>query len=297
LSHDGRRTFAAIQGGSTVPFPRPGIWLVTGASSGLGRAIALAALDAGHTVVLAARHPEKLDEICDQYPDRAYGYELDVTRPEQAETVLAAVEHRFGRLDVLVNNAGHGQVGAAEETTEDELRSIFEVHFFGPAALVKAVLPGMRERGGGAIVQVSSSFGAATAPGLAAYSASKFALEGYTGALAAEVATFGIDVLMLEPGAFRTGILAGAFQRSAEMPEYGPTAGKTRQLMADLDGTQPGDPARAAGAVLEALETDPVPLRLALGGDAVDSIRENLTGMTSELDSWETVSRRTAFDS
>jgi NAD(P)-dependent dehydrogenase (short-subunit alcohol dehydrogenase family) len=272
------------------------VWFVTGASSGLGRAIALDALDDGHTVVLAARRTAPLAEICDRYPERAYPYELDVTRPEQIDEVVAAVTDRLGQVDVLVNNAGHGQVGAAEETAEHELREILEVHFFGPAALVRAVLPGMRARGAGAIVQVSSNFGATTAPGLSAYSASKYALEGYSGALAAEVAPFGIDVLMVEPGAFRTGILAEAFHRSDELPEYAETAGTTRQLMADLDGSQPGDPARAAAAVMDALDADPVPLRLPLGGDAVDSIRDNLTGMTAELDAWEKVARRTAFD-
>ena len=280
-----------------MPFPRPGVWFVTGASSGLGRAVAQAALDAGHTVVLAARRTEPLTELCDRYPDRAYAYALDVTRPEQSAEVVAQVTERFGGVDVLVNNAGHGQVGAAEETTEDELREIMDVHFFGPAALVRAVLPGMRARGGGAVVQVSSNFGACTAPGLSAYSASKYALEGYSGALAAEVAAFGIDVIMLEPGAFRTGILAGAFHASEELPEYAETVGTTRAMMADLDGSQPGDPGRAAAALLEALDAEQVPLRLALGGDAVDSIRENLTRMTAELQDWEKVSRSTAYDS
>jgi NAD(P)-dependent dehydrogenase (short-subunit alcohol dehydrogenase family) len=280
-----------------VPFPRPGIWLVTGASSGLGRAIALGALDAGHTVVLTARTKSKLDEICDQYPDRAYAYEFDVTRPEQADEVLAAIDKRFGRLDVLVNNAGFGAAGAAEEVTEPELREIFDVHFFGSARLIKAVLPGMRERGAGAIVQMSSSFGAAAAPGLAAYSAVKYALEGFTVALQAEVAPFGIDVMILEPGAFRTGILAGAFHWSEENPAYEQTAGKSRQLMTDLDGVQEGDPARAANALLEALDSDPVPLRLALGGDAVDMIRDAANKINTDLDAWEPVSRRTSYDS
>jgi NAD(P)-dependent dehydrogenase (short-subunit alcohol dehydrogenase family) len=279
-----------------VPYFRPGLWFITGASSGLGRSLAQEALDQGDTVVLTARRTEQLADLCDRYPERAISYPLDVTRPEQVAEVVAAVTERLGRVDVLVNNAGHGQVGAVEETTDEELRAIFEVHFFGPAALVRAVLPTMRAQGSGAIVQVSSSFGAATAPGLAAYSASKYALEGFTGALAAEVAPFGIDVMLVEPGAFRTGILAGAFHSSAELPEYAQTAGRTRAMLADLDGSQPGDPAKAAAAIVEALATDEVPLRLPLGADAVDTIRDNLTGMLTELDAWEKVARRTAFD-
>lgn len=279
-----------------MPHSQPGVWFITGASSGFGRAIAQEALDAGDTVVLTARRDDELAELCDRYPERAVRYALDVTDQDRVAAVVAEVAERFGRVDVLVNNAGHGQVGAAEETTDEELRALFEVHFFGPAALVREVLPLMRSAGGGAIVQMSSSFGAATVPGLAAYSASKYALEGFSGALAAEVAPFGIDVLVVEPGAFRTGILAAAFHRSAELPEYAETTGPTRGMMAELDGNQQGDPAKAAAAIVDALNTEPVPLRLALGADAVDTIRDNLTGMLAELDGWEKVSRRTAFE-
>jgi NAD(P)-dependent dehydrogenase (short-subunit alcohol dehydrogenase family) len=202
---------------------------------------------------------------------------------------------RFGRMDVLVNNAGHGQVGAVEETTEGELREIFAVHVFGPAALVRAVLPTMRRQGSGAIVQMSSFGGQVAYPGFSAYCATKFALEGFSEALAAEVAPFGIKVLIVEPGAFRTGFSGGALAQSREMPEYAETVGPTREMITGIDGTQPGDPAKAAQAILTALDSEDTPLRLPLGTDAVDGIRGKLASVREELDRWEDVALSTAF--
>jgi len=210
--------------------------------------------------------------------------------------VVGDVVARHGRIDVLVNSAGRTQVGALEETTEEELRYLFELHFFGPALLTKAVLPHMRRQGGGAVVQLSSVGGMITAPGFGAYCATKFALEGLTQALCQEV-DFGVRFLVVEPGAFRTGLFdAGAAYQSQEMPEYAGTVGPTRTYVRTGGGAQPGDPAKAAAAILTALDAEQPPLRLALGGDAVDNIRHELDSRTAELAAWEQVSRATAFD-
>ena len=272
------------------------VWLVTGASSGFGRAIAEAALAAGDTVVGAARRPEAMAELAAAHPGRVDAVRLDVTESGAAAAVVEDVVARHGRIDVLVNNAGRTQVGALEETTEDELRYLFELHFFGPALLTKAVLPHMRRAGGGAVVQMSSVGGQITAPGFGVYCATKFALEGLTQAASQEV-DFGVRFLVVEPGAFRTGLFnPGAAYLSAELPEYAATVGPTRQYVTGGDGEQPGDPAKAAAAILTALAADQPPLRLALGGDAVDSIRTELDDRAAELTKWEQLARDTAFD-
>ncbi|MBM2614304.1 SDR family NAD(P)-dependent oxidoreductase [Actinoplanes sp. LDG1-06] len=271
------------------------VWLVTGASSGFGRAITEAAVAAGDVVVATARRPETLTQLAANHPDQIDPVRLDVTDADSVAAVVADVERRYGRIDVLVNNAGRGQVGAAEETTDDELRSIFEVHVFGPAALVRAVLPGMRKRGSGAIVQMSSMGGQLAYPGFSAYCATKFALEGYSEALAAEVGPLGIRVLVVEPGAFRTSFSGGSLVESQSLPAYESTVGPTRTMIKGVDGSQPGDPAKAAAAILTALDAEVTPLRLPLGGDAVDGIVTHLDAVRAELDVWEKVSRGTDF--
>ncbi|MBU2664719.1 SDR family NAD(P)-dependent oxidoreductase [Actinoplanes bogorensis] len=271
------------------------VWLITGANSGFGRALTEAAIAAGDVVVATARRPGTLAELVAAHPDQVDAVRLDVTDADAAATVVADVERRYGRIDVLVNNAGRGQVGAAEETTDDELRSLFEVHVFGPAALVRAVLPGMRARGNGAIVQFSSFGGQVAYPGFSAYCATKFALEGYSEALAAEVGPLGIRVLIVEPGAFRTSFSGGGLLESRSLPAYESTVGPTRTMIKGVDGSQPGDPAKAAAAILTALDADSTPLRLPLGDDAVDGIITHLDGVRTELAAWEKVSRATSF--
>jgi NAD(P)-dependent dehydrogenase (short-subunit alcohol dehydrogenase family) len=271
------------------------VWLITGASSGFGRAIAEAAVAAGDTVVGAARRTEALDDLVRAHPGQVEAVRMDVTSPE-APAVVDQVVDRHGRLDVLVNNAGRTQVGALEETTAEELRYLFDLHFFGPAALTKAVLPHMRRQGGGAVVQMSSVGGQITGPGFGAYCATKFALEGLTQTLRQEV-DFGVRFLIVEPGAFRTGLFnPGAAYLSEELPEYAETVGPTRGYVTGGDGRQPGDPAKAAAAILTALDAEQTPLRLALGGDAVDNIRTELDTRAAELAAWEQLSRATAFD-
>lgn len=271
------------------------VWLVTGASSGFGRAISSAAVAAGDVVVATARDPRTLESLAAEHPQHLEAAQLDVTDPAAIAGVVQDISARYGRIDVLVNNAGRGQVGAAEETTDDELRSLFELHVFGPAALTRAVLPGMRQRGAGAIVQMSSYGGQVAAAGFSAYAATKFALEGYSEALALEVGPLGIDVIIVEPGAFRTSFSGAALGQSAPIDAYADTVGPTRAYITSIDGTQPGDPARAADAILAALDAPVVPLRLPLGEDAVDGILGHLQQVHDEVRAWESLSRATGY--
>ncbi|MEU0060149.1 oxidoreductase [Streptomyces sp. NPDC006334] len=273
------------------------VWLITGATSGFGRCIAEAALEAGDTVVAAARRPAVLDDLVTAYPGRLVPVTLDVTDAAGADATVADVVARFGRIDVLVNNAGRGLVGAVEETTDRDLRDLMELHFFGPARLTRAVLPHMREQKSGAVVQMSSMGGRLSFPGVGAYSATKFALEGLTEALAAEVAPFGIKALIVEPGSFRTSFAGGdALRQTAEMPEYAETVGAVRKGLPDSDGKQAGDPVKAAAAILKALDSEATPLRLALGNDAFDAITAHAEAARAEARTWESVSRGTDFD-
>lgn len=272
------------------------VWLITGATSGFGRAIAEAALAAGDTVVAAARRPQALDDLAGRYPGRVNAVALDVTDHGRIADVVADVVLWHGRIDVLVNNAGRGLVGAVEETTDRELRDLMDLHFFGPAALTRAVLPHMRAQGSGAIVQLTSQGGRLSFPGVGGYSATKFALEGLTEALAGEVAPFGIKVMIVEPGAFRTSFAGGGLLMADEMPEYADTVGQVRKGLPDSDGRQPGDPAKAAAAILTALDAEDTPLRLPLGSDAADAVAASLDGLRKEFAAWEPLIRSTDFD-
>ncbi|MGN5635147.1 oxidoreductase [Streptomyces sp. AC154] len=273
------------------------VWLITGASSGFGRAIASAALAAGDTVVATARRPETLDDLVAAHPDRAVAVQLDVTDTARIADVVADTVLWYGRIDVVVNNAGMGMIGAVEETSDRELRDLMDLHFFGPAALVRAVLPHMRRNGSGAVVQMSSMGGRFTFPGVGAYSATKFALEGLSEALAVEVAPHGIKVLIVEPGSFRTGFAGGgALHQSAALPAYEATVGPVRSDLPGSDGKQEGDPAKAATAILTALDAPDTPLRLPLGNDAADAVLAALDASRAEVLTWEKLSRSTAFE-
>jgi NAD(P)-dependent dehydrogenase (short-subunit alcohol dehydrogenase family) len=269
-------------------------WLVTGATSGFGRTIVDAALAHGDAVVATSRRTDGLDDIADH--ERVLVTQLDVTDAAQRAAAVAAALERYGRIDVLVNNAGRTQVGAIEETTDDEMRALFELHFFAPFAMTRLLLPAMRAQGGGAIVQMSSVGGQTTAPGFGAYCATKFALEGLTETLRDEVAGFGIHTIIVEPGAFRTGLFRpGAAYESAEMPEYDETVGPTRAYVRGNNGRQPGDPVKAAQAIIAAVDAGEPPLRLVLGEDAIGNIRSRLQRLNDELDAWEPVGAATAL--
>ncbi|WP_406131873.1 oxidoreductase [Streptomyces sp. NBC_00989] len=272
------------------------VWLVTGASSGFGRAIVEAALAAGDVVVGAARRTEGLDDLVAARPDQMETLRLDVTDTGAAEAAVRDVVARHGRIDVLVNNAGRTHVGAFEETTEQELRDLFDLHVFGPAALTRAVLPFMRERRSGAIVQMSSMGGQMSFAGFSAYSGTKFALEGLSEGLADEVAEYGIKVLIVEPGAFRTALFdtsrAGV---SADSGLYAKVSA-TRGAVDSGGGVQPGDPAKAAALILAALDAEVTPLHLPLGDDAVDAVLGQLEQVRGDIAAWEKRTRATGFD-
>jgi len=272
------------------------VWFITGASSGFGRAIVDAAMARGDSVVATVRRTDGLSDL--EQSDRVHVVALEVTDASQREAAVDEALERFGRIDVLVNNAGRTQVGAVEETTDAELRDLFDLHFFAPAALTRAVLPHMRRQGRGAIVQMSSVGGQVTAPGFSAYCATKFALEGLTETLRDEVAGFGIHTMIVEPGAFRTGLFRpGAAYESAEMPEYSDTVGPTRAYVRDNHGAQPGDPVKAAEAIITALDSDDPPLRLVLGADAIGNIESRQERVAAELAAWRELGRATALDS
>ncbi|MEU6443819.1 oxidoreductase [Streptomyces sp. NPDC047046] len=273
------------------------VWLVTGASSGFGRAIANAAVAAGDIVVAAARRTAPLDDLVAAHPVQVEALPLDVTDIAGVQDAVDSVVARHGRIDVLVNNAGRGMVGAVEETTDAELRDLMDLHFFGPAALTRAVLPHMRRRAAGSIVQLTSMGGRFAFAGVGAYCATKFALEGLSEALAAEVAPHGIRVLIVEPGAFRTGFAGtGTLQQSTPLNAYEDTVGPVRSSLPGGAGQEPGDPAKAAAAILAALDADEPPLRLPLGNDATDAITAHLDRARAELHSWEKLTRSTDFD-
>jgi NAD(P)-dependent dehydrogenase (short-subunit alcohol dehydrogenase family) len=269
----------------------PRVWLITGCSAGFGRHLVEAAVAAGDRVMATARRPEQLADLVAEGGDRIRAAALDVTDAASIDAAVAATLDAFGRVDVVVNNAGHGSVGAVEELELAELRALMEVMFFGAVAVTKAVLPHLRGQGSGTIVQMSSMGGRLSMPGFGAYSAAKFAMEGLSEALAAEVAPFGIRVIIVEPGAFRTEFGGQRMHRSRQIDAYQVSTGQTRAAVDGMDGTQPGDPAKAAEAIVQVVDSDKPPLRLALGNDAVDSIRAHHQRLGADLDRWEALSR------
>jgi NAD(P)-dependent dehydrogenase (short-subunit alcohol dehydrogenase family) len=240
-----------------------------------------------------ARRPETLADLADLGKGRVSTAALDVTDPASVDAAVRATLAVFGRIDVLVNNAGLMVMGAVEEVTMDELRGQFEVVFFGAAEVTKAVVPLLREQGSGTIVQMSSLGGVKTYPGYGAYHAAKYALEGYSETLATELAPLGVRVLIVEPGAFRT-----EFNRNkhvtAELEAYKDSAGVTRQATARLMNVEPNDPVKGVAAIMKALDSERPPLRLLLGSDAVDGLRKHHESILAELAEWEELSRSTA---
>ena len=269
-------------------------WLITGSSSGLGRGLARAVLDAGHNAVVTARNADSVKDLADAHPDTALAVALDVTDPGQVAEAVRLGEQRFGAIDVLVNNAGYGYRAAVEEGDDADVATLFATNFFGPVGLIKAVLPGMRARRHGAIVNIFSIGARICPPGSGYYSAAKAALEGMSGSLRKELGPLGISVTVVEPGAFRTDFAGRSLQQSATLiADYAETAGKRRKENDTADGTQPGDPARAAAAIITAVEGDEPPALLMLGPDALRAIRGVIDAQLAELEAWEETSLST----
>ncbi len=272
------------------------VWFITGASTGFGRAFAEYAIDSGYQVVVTARRLEKLQAIQAIAPDRVAALQLDVNDVSQIEEAVDKVMKRFGKVDVLINNAGYGTVGAIEETPEDELRAQMETNFFGAMAVTKALLPHMRDEQSGAIVNMSSMGGQMSYGGFGAYSASKFALEGASEALAQELAPFNIKVMIVEPGAFRTDFAGGALKHMPVMEAYKEITGGIRDFAQGMHETQEGDPAKAAIAINKALQAENTPLRLQLGEDAIDAVKAHGEHLLQELEDWRAVGLATKMD-
>jgi len=271
-------------------------WFITGAASGFGHAFAEHALARGHNVVATARDASRLADLVALAPDRVLAAPLDVDVAGAAEAAVQAAVERFGRIDVLVNNAGYGVVGALEETPDAELRALMNTNFFGAMAVTRAALPVLRAQKSGAIVNISSLGGQLSFSGFSAYSASKFALEGASEALAQEVAPFGIKVLIVEPGQFRTQLAGSGMRHMPVIEAYQPVVGATREFAHSMHNTQAGDPRKAAVAIEKALDAEHTPLRLQLGDDSVDAVRAHAQAMLEDMEAWESVSRSTNFD-
>lgn len=272
-------------------------WLITGCSTGLGRAFAQAVLDRGHHAIVTARDVTAVQDLADGFPDTALAVALDVTDDDQVAAAVATAEERFGGVDVLVNNAGYGYRAAVEEGEDDDVRRLFDTHVFGTVRTIKAVLPGMRARRDGTIVNLSS-IGARVSPeGSGYYSAVKAAVEALTLSLRKEVAPLGITAMVVEPGGFRTDFAGRSLTQAAEpIADYGDTAGKRRKEHDTAHGTQPGDPTRAAVALIDVVESGAAPYMLLLGNDASDAFRATLDALRDDADRWEQISRSTDFE-
>jgi NAD(P)-dependent dehydrogenase (short-subunit alcohol dehydrogenase family) len=272
-------------------------WLITGVSSGFGLELARAALARGDTVVGTLRQRAQADSFEQLAPGRAHAVLLDVTRAADIEPAVQQALERAGRIDVLVNNAGYGLFGAVEEISDAEARQVMETNFFGALAVTRALLPHLRDQRSGHIFNISSVAGVIGFPGCGLYAASKFALEGVTEALATELAPFGVRVTIVEPGGFRTNFSGGSLRQAGQVLEAyaGTPSARTRNSIGRYNGHEPGDPGKAAAAIIAALEAPQAPLRLVLGADAVDMVRRKIDGSLKLLAQWEAVSQGTAF--
>jgi NAD(P)-dependent dehydrogenase (short-subunit alcohol dehydrogenase family) len=272
------------------------VYLITGTSSGFGRALAEEVLGRGDIAVLTARRPDSVADLVEKYPDRALALRLDVTNDDQRRACVESAIARFGRIDVLVNNAGRGSLGAAEEFTPEQLREQMDVNFFACAEMIRAVLPSMRQRRSGHILNISSIGGRVNIGGFALYGASKFALEGYSEALRDEVAPLGIRVTLVEPGAFRTEFAGDANVRPPRIiDDYRPVVDPIREFLYGVAGKQAGDPRRAAHVMVEAVESTDPPLRLLLGADAYGLWEQKRAAMDAETARWRALGEDTAF--
>ncbi|MFI2206746.1 oxidoreductase [Streptomyces sp. NPDC020192] len=273
------------------------VWFVTGASRGLGAEITRAALDRGHSVIATAKDRSAVLRAHPEKPEGLLAVSADVTEPEQLTAAVEAGLAKFGGIDIVVNNAGYGLVGAIEETSDKAARALFDVNVFGVLNTLRATLPTLRAQRSGHVVNIGSVGGFATAPAVGLYGASKFALEGISEALHGELAPLGVHVTIVEPGGFRTDFLSGSSIQvePAAIVDYTAGAGPVREALAENDGRQPGDPMKAANAIVDLTEAAEPPLRLQLGADAVERVEAKLDLVRRELDQWRHVALSTAI--
>ena len=273
------------------------IWLITGVSGGCGRAIAEEVARNGDIVFGTLRKTAQIEEFNKLVPGNTFGLDLDVNDHHRIPLIISHILGQFGQIDYLVNNAGYGLFGAVEELTMEEARQQMETNFFSAMAMTQAVLPTMRTHKSGHIIQISSMAGLRSNPGLSLYNASKYALEGFSEALALETEHLNIKVTIVEPGPFRTDWAGSSSVRSKKiMPEYAETAGSRIDLINGYSGNQPGDPVKGAKAILKAVKSENPPLRLILGKPALDGVRDKLKSLEKNFADWEAVTLDTSFD-
>jgi len=279
-----------------IEIPATKVWLITGSTRGLGRALAEAVLAAGHKLVATGRDPGQLKDLVVRYGDPVRAIALDVTDEQAATGAVAEAIEAFGRLDVVANNAGYGDVCPIEDMSMTEFRAQIETNLFGVVHVTKAALPFMREQGSGHILQFSSVGGRMGPIGRAAYAAAKWGVEGFSEVLSKEVGPLGVKVTIIEPGGFRTDFAGLSTSIREGRPEYDATVGKIARFQRDFNGKQPGDPAKAAAAVLRIASIDNPPLRLILGSDAFQAIEQNDLAKLNSDREWKGLSISTDFD-
>ncbi|MEO1374841.1 MAG: oxidoreductase [Cyanobacteria bacterium J06635_10] len=272
------------------------VWLITGSSTGFGRTLAETVLEKGDKVIATARKPEQLDDLISKYPDTAIALRLDVTNPDEIIAAIEEANAAFGRIDVLVNNAGYGLIGALEEVSDAQIHRNFDTNLFGVINVIRGILPIMRSQQSGHIINMSAIAGFTNELGFSIYGGAKFALEGVSEALQGEVAPLGIKVTIVEPGPFRTDFIGRSLDRAEEQMEaYQGTVGKFLNFLNNIEGKQPGDPAKAAEAIIKVVNSDNPPLRLVLGKYAYTKFRKKIESLKTELDAWEAVAANTDF--
>lgn len=292
---------ASILSSNAVILEQP-VWFITGCSTGFGRELAKYVLELGYRTVITARHPDDVKDLVNEAPPpgkirgEVLVLKLDVTDQAQVEAAVKAAEDKFGRIDVLVNNAGIGYFAAVEESEEEQIRKMFEINVFGMSKMIHAVLPSMRKQRTGFIINISSVAGLCAFPALGYYNATKFAVEGLSEALYQEVVPLGIKVMLVEPSGFRTDWAGrSANESKVTIDDYAATAGKARHMLRAISGNQNGDPIRAVQAIVKAIESSDPPQHLLLGNDAFDGAMAKLEQLRQNFSSWEDVSRGADF--
>jgi short-subunit dehydrogenase len=272
------------------------IWFITGISSGLGKALAQTVIENGDFVIGTFRNQTQADIFNNQYKDEAFALTFDIKKPTEIEKAFNLIREKFGKVDVLVNNAGFGFAGAIEETSTAETREVFEANFFGTLQLTQTFLPLFRQQKSGHIIQISSHGGFKAFPGFGIYNASKFALEGFSEALAIEVAPLGIKLTIVEPGPLRTNFAGSSFKQAEKIIEdYNPTAGAFRERMKQVDGKQEGDPVKASQAIIDITKLGTPPLRLPLGKIAIVSLNAKLDSVQKDINAYKDIAESVVY--